>query len=294
MKKVVGVVFFLIVWISGYFFYSRIESASQPPKVATLKVKLTKIEQALSTEALLFSREALVVSPVAGKLQWLKAEGERVRKGSAIARISGKLLFAKGAGVLFHSVDEVAGVWNVDHAWRKGWLTPPVGKPEFFKDGEFIKKGIPIGRIFDNIFFHVLVRVKRDDFFPKWYDKRRITVVFPTLKREKRGKLVRIKPEGRYIRMLLRLVGWDELCGLRNLEIKLVKRKLRGAVIPANAIIIKEGKSGVFIVKGGRVFFKEVRFRNLSSAVVITSDLKDGDRIVVEPDKVREGMFIRW
>ncbi len=294
MKKAIGIIFFLVVWISGYFFYSRIENASQPPKVATLKVKLTKIEQSVSTEALLFSREVPVISPAAGKVQWLKRERERVRKGAPIARAGGKILLAKGAGILLHSVDEVTGVWDFETAWQKGWITPPVGRPMVFNDGDFVKKGVPIGRIFDNIFFYILVRLKKDDFSPRWYDRRRITIAFPHLKREEKAKLVKIKPEGRYVDMLLRLVGWDELCGLRCLKIKLIKRKLRGAVIPANAIIIKEGKSGVYLVKGGRVFFKEIRFKNLSSAVAITPDLKEGDRIVVEPDRVKEGMFIRW
>ncbi|MBC7240130.1 MAG: hypothetical protein H5T71_08540, partial [Chloroflexi bacterium] len=80
----------------------------------------------------------------------------------------------------------------------------------------------------------------------------------------------------------------------RTVDVRLVKRKFMGAIIPVNAIIIKEGKSGVYMVRGGRVFFREIKFRELSSALAVTSDLKEGERIVIEPDKVSEGAFIRW
>jgi len=294
LKKVIGIAFFIIIVISGYIFYSRVESASQPPRVATLSVKLTKIEESVETRALLFYEESSLVASSAGKLTWLKKHGERVRKGSPVAKVGDRVLYAGSAGILLHNVDEVTGFWRLEEAWAKGDMDLFISKPKEIEDGAMVKPGALIGRISDNIFFYLLVRVKREDFYPKWYDEKRVLLIFPSIGKEKEAKLLRLKSLGNDLLMLLSFTGWDELSGLRYLNVKLVKRRLMGAVIPINAIIIKEGKSGVYLVRGGRVFFKELKFRELGSALALTLDLKEGDRIVVEPDRVSEGSFIRW
>lgn len=262
--------------------------------MSTLSAKITKVEESVETTALVFYIESVLKSPASGRLVWLKRDGERVKKGSIVAKVGERAVLAETAGILFHEVDDLANLWRLDEAWNRGWLNFPLGGSTKVEDGLMVKAGVPIGSIRDNLNIDLLVRVKREDFVPKWYDDKRVLLVFPSLGEERVAKVLRVKPLDNEILMHFRLVGWDNLPKFRSISVKLVKRRLSGVVIPINAIIIKEGKSGVYLVRGGRVFFKEIKFKELSSAVAITLDLKEGDRVVVEPDRVSEGVFVRW
>ncbi|MCS7233094.1 MAG: hypothetical protein NZ900_03155 [Synergistetes bacterium] len=294
MRKVIVILFSVIIVISACIFYFRVESASQPPKISTLSVKLEKMEEFIEAKAFVFCEGSLLVSPSSGKVTWLKKDGERVKKGSIVAKVGDRDVLAGESGILLYGVDDLSGIWKLEDAWERGIINIPSGKIRLIEDGSIVKAGSPIGEIRDNLFINLFLRVKKEDFDARWLEKRKISLVFPSFKREVLSKLVDIKVVEGDLFVILSLVGWDELVRLRSVDVRLIKRKLTGAVIPINAIIIKDGKSGVYMVKGGRVFFKEIKFKELSSALAITSDLKDGDRIVVEPDKVSEGAFVRW
>lgn len=294
MRKVAVALFSIVIVISACLFYFRVESASQPPKVSTLSIKLEKVEESLETEAFVFCDGGVLISPASGKISWLRKEGERVKRGSIVAKVGDKNVSAERSGILLCKVDDFSGIWKLDDVWAKGVLNFSFGRVNVIEEGTVVKAGSAIGEIRDNLSIKLLLKIRREDFYAKWLERRIIPLSFPHFKKEEESKLLEIKPLGDEMLLLLSLTGWDELVAFRSLNVRLIKRKLIGAIIPINAIIIKDGKTGVYMVRGGRVFFKEIKFRELSSALAITSDLKDGDRIVVEPDRVSEGAFIRW
>ncbi|MDK2871226.1 MAG: hypothetical protein PWQ16_578 [bacterium] len=294
MKRVTLVVFSLIIVIAAVLFYLRVESVSQPPKVSTLGIKLENVEEYVEGKAFVFCKSSLVVSPASGKVEWIKGNGDRVRRGSVVAKVGGKVVLAESSGILLHGIDELSGIWNLESVWQEGKLTPFFGESKVIRNGTRVEAGLPIGEIRDNLLIRLVLELKREDFYADWLDKKRISIFFPSFGREEESTLEDVKPVGNKLLLLLSFTGWDDIVKFRTVDVRLVKRKFMGAIIPVNAIIIKEGKSGVYMVRGGRVFFREIKFRELSSALAVTSDLKEGERIVIEPDKVSGGAFIRW
>jgi hypothetical protein len=68
-----------------------------------------------------------------------------------------------------------------------------------------------------------------------------------------------------------------------------------GVAIPETAVTVKEGKRGVYLLKGAESVFTEVDGRVIdASKFLVVSGLQLGDAVIAEAENAREGRVRLW
>jgi hypothetical protein len=78
-----------------------------------------------------------------------------------------------------------------------------------------------------------------------------------------------------------------------RVKIRIIER-IKRITISSLWLKEKDGKWGVFIVKDRKARFKEVKIASYSQdKVIISSGLKDGDLVIINPSGIRDGDLVK-
>jgi RND family efflux transporter MFP subunit len=118
-----------------------------------------------------------------------------------------------------------------------------------------------------------------------------VHMIVPTADRTKATVLVKIRFIDKDNRILPEM---SAKASFLSREVKSAEEKPRTALNPA-AVIIRDGKQFVFLVKGNRVVKTPVTTgAKLGDMIEVLSGAKEGDRVVLKPlDKMRDGLSIK-
>lgn len=247
-------------------------------------------------DALVIRDETVVAAPANGTLCCRVPEGERVAKGSLFAYLetSGgrRALYAPRAGIVSYGLDGLEGFLQPDEPWNPRSI--PALHEVDLDSGQTLSGGQPLARIVDNLSPVVLrVRVKQGQ-LPLGMT----TVGVPWLVRGEDGEpftvyVAGLMPDGNDNEVCLRVDCYPPwFLDARRIACRVVTERMSGLAVPRAALVYREGRPGLYLVKQGLVYWAEVKEERLlhDRAFISGQGLDVGTRYVTNPRWVREGV----
>ncbi|MFZ5639204.1 MAG: HlyD family efflux transporter periplasmic adaptor subunit [Bacillota bacterium] len=268
------------------------------------------IEDVLPVEGTLIRNEKVLPAPKTGRLKILIPEGERVRVGAVVAQVAAPAMDSQKGETLFNITAPVTGIVSYQTDGLEGVYTPlnlqvlPVSrlrgteiKPNKLTEGMQVEEGKPVAKIVNN-----LEPVNILGVIPK--EK----VPFDMLETGKRVKVRFEKDQAAPVYLsvadssfqgkenLYRLVlnnYSDSFINPRTVSFELVTKRFEGFIVPADALVAKEDKLGVYIIYKEAVKWKNVQVIGQINDKVAVGGLEPGVSVVQNPQYAREGRPFR-
>lgn len=238
----------------------------------------------LLAEGLVVRPEAVVKAPAAGRAERLIAEGERVRTGTPVVRLTPGpgVVAAPLSGVVSYQVDGLEEALAPANASQ--WTPLRINSLRFqgstaTGEGE-VAEGTPLFKVVDNLALGLLV-VAPADRVASLSEASKVRLRLNGEEAVITARTTRWEREGE--EALLHLTALDqsqELTGRRRVQVSLILGTYEGMIAPRTAIDIREGVQGVWVQHGGRAVFHRVRVLGGNEAeVALETDLPRGTRI---------------
>ena len=108
------------------------------------------------------------------------------------------------------------------------------------------------------------------------------------------ARIERIGPPEGEVRLLVLSIsrGLQNLTALREVNVRVIFRTWEGLRIPAEAVYVSDGETGVYVVSGARVKWKKVEILWDSGTFLVVSDsgsLRVGDAVLLTDEPVADG-----
>ena len=303
----------LLVVITLYIVWQGINYTRDIVMARLLRVEEARygvIEDVLPVEGTLIRNEKVLPSPGTGRLKILIPEGERVRVGAVVARVAAPAMDSQKGETLFNITAPVTGIVSYQTDGLESVYTPrnlqvlPVSKlrsteikPIKLTEGMQVEAGKPVAKIVNN-----LEPVNILGVIPK--EK----VSSDMLKTGKRVKVRFAKDQAAPVYLsvadssfqgkenLYRLVlnnYSDSFINPRIVFFELVIKRFEGFIVPADALVEKENKLGVYIIYKEAIKWKNVQVIGQINNKVAIGGLEPGVSVVQNPKYAREGRIYR-
>jgi len=246
--------------------------------------------------------EELVLTPVTGEVSYPGGlEPSRVPAGKVVAmvRSGGKehRIYSSCPGYFVPGLDGREGLWNYGSLWIGSSALPGEGDFTPFRSGMRVNRNTPVGKI---------ISLPQDLRLIGYAD------VHPALMRDmERGYLdiktrsmelpwrsrVRVyRQYGHRVKVYLSLPFFPpRMTTSRTVSYSIYTGETFGASIPESALTVREGRSGVFRLKGDRAIFHPVEGVPIPGGrVFVENGLTPGDLILQKGNKAREGRVRFW
>lgn len=246
--------------------------------------------------------ETVLASPLAGKVYYPCGTGPvRVATGQIVAKIatetSGIEIRAFQQGYFIAGTDGQEGKWRYSLLWPDLKTLPDTKPVKMHQNGDPVQQGEPVGKLIpqpQTLRFIGLVPATEN--LKRQTDKNRIRLMMDEADTSSPAEISVSMKEGGNIKFLISL-PWFTPAVLKNRRGALVIEKGNedGAVIPASALTKRHGKNGVFLVRGTRVFFREVEGHPLKDGrFIVTKGINIGDALVEDAGSAKEGRIQIW
>jgi len=256
-----------------------------------------EIKETLAVEGLLVKHEEPVIAPAPGQIRWLAEDGDRLRKGTQLAEISGladQRILSPRAGVFCTHLD------NLENLLMPGMIDV-LDVSEIEKINTRVKPladevagGQIIGKVVDNLQpLLVYIQVEKMDEFMARSFKKGTSVRMIWNNQQLIGKVAQASFVSSTLSMFVELAAFPEgFIHERRVQLDLVTRRLIGWLVPEEAIVFKTGKPGLFIVSEQAVRWVPVAVQDrLQGMVTIKSDaLNSSVRFIKNSGWAREGV----
>lgn len=301
MSRLIKRVFFRVLLIAiviaalgtGFLWAKNLILARQVQVIAAMEGSL---DVALETEAWLVNTETVITSGMEGKLEKTVQEGERVRKGSIVARVNSQVRGTKVdltgpiSGVVSYNVDGLEGVLT-----PKNLIEWDLEKFEGLKPaspaGELVQGGQGVFKLVDNLLpTYVLFKLPKQGVALALGEKVNLALGEQKLS----GKVIKISKQGPEAGLAVALSSFlPQSLGQRQIKIGwLDKNPVKGVIIPAPALQQRQGNTGVFVLRDGVVTWQGVEVLAQSPDKICVKGLKAGEALITTPGYVREGQVI--
>jgi hypothetical protein len=282
-----GVVKGYLLWLDNYF-------GSHPEVVYAAAAGYM---EDLPLEGALIWDEEVVAAPVDGTLTYPSSTPRRVMKGETVAVVDGTAVRARTAGYFIPALDGQEGNWVYSRLWPgildfpRSVAAAPLG------NGARLRRGDPLGK---------LVPQPQDLRCIAYLDKtaaleRDISRGFVDIRMESDGKIrqaaVRAYLDaGRKFKVYLTLPFFPPSALLsRGFSCSVLTGEQRGVSVPESAVLLRGGRLGVLMVRGGITEFVEMEgFPADEGSFFITKSIDAGSVVVLHADKVKEGVIRLW
>jgi len=251
-----------------------------------------EVRSTVDLSGILIADQRVLVAPSAGRIQWLVRDGDRVRVGETVARITtadGETsdVNTPAAGLLSYTTDGLETVLRP--AALAGMTMPTLTgiKSVTVADGQEVAAGQSVGRVTDNLApVYLYVGEKAPPglgaagkaWAITWRGQDLTATVSPL-----RGK------EGGLFLKLTRYP--DEMLALRGVNFSVVTQTLTGRLVPATAVVSRDGRTGIYLDENGQAQWVAVRVTGSLQGMDRLAGLPAGSVLyVVNPRWVRDGV----
>ena len=288
-------------WILAFKCYFRSYENQHPDIAWAAPGSNRRTEQA---EGLFLWDETVLSAPVAGKVYYPHGEGPvRVSSGQTVA----KIVSASGAEKYVRAFQQgyfVAGTDGNEGKWRYSLLWPELKEdlPEIspvtlHHDGDAVEEGAAIGKMIpqpQNLRFIGLV--DKDSVLNRQLKKQHLRLMMDSEDTPLLTDISISVDSGKKVKFLV-TVPWFEPSVVLNRRgfVTAESGRLEGAVIPRSAVVKRRNVQGVYLVRGTRVFFKEIKGElTEDDKFIVTEGVFAGDAIVEDAEKTKEGRIQVW
>lgn len=309
IRMLVVLALLLLALGSAGLAYSRARDLVLDRLIQVEVVREGVLEQTETVTGLILHQATMITSPAAGKIDFLVPEGERVRVGTVIARVK----TVKGtadvdqveitvksprAGVVCYHPDgleTLAASAQILEELTPAAISALQPEPVDVRQKDHFEAGEPIARIIDNL-SQMLIYVEFPvDLFEQPLeegDSIRV-VVGDGQDSAQKARIAALKSNGSAYQVILSFpTCFQELIDMRILPLHLVVRRFTGTLVPVEALVPKDGKTGVYVVRKGTVRWCEVEEEGRLGEQAAVKGIGPGTRIVLNPGLTAEGELV--
>ncbi|OAT81783.1 hypothetical protein A6M21_10310 [Desulfotomaculum copahuensis] len=285
----------LVLCLAGYFLW-------QACRVRLIRVEFLvpgSMRETAAVSAWLVKKETLLSAPAGGRLTLPVTDGERVRAGDTVAVIE------TPGGARMEVRAPVAGIFSTGVDGLENTLKPEMlnalemnklEKLEQNRDrpvnGMTVEKGRPVGKVVDNL-SPVLFWLQTPEKDYRTADMARgksLSLLWQGNRLS--GRIVESRQSGGCWQTVVSVTDYpDQLVHFRQVTVDLIKGDLSGFLVPAGALVVRGGRTGLFVLSRQTVRWTPVDVRgSLSGRAAVTgAGLNNATQIVVNPRWAREG-----
>lgn len=286
---------FVILWLLLNLFIHFVQNQF----VHTQTVVSQRMEDTLTGYGLIQGGESTVIAQGDGTVEPIVKEGERVRKGNAVCKISGAISYTNYAGKVSYELDGLEGVTDLNSVCmtdlERRYKEQKKGKDNrnqtTFSAGDVCAK---VTNIFDDVYLYLTVPM--NDFVASMEPGNVLPVRFQSLDYEMKGTLQeRLDTQDGHSYLKIKLRGAKEIVFNQRLhEVVIPYNQVTSIVVPQSALVERDGEIGIYYLSKGFVFWKAVTpGETRGDQVLIQEGLKPGNIIVTTPKLVRVGSKVR-
>ncbi len=294
-----------IIATSGYIYFLWWKSykKSNAPLMVT-QTGYTDIIYPL--KCILIWEEKILTSNFSGTIHYIrKKELKKVSKGTAIAYIvtgnKRQYIYTPLSGIFCPKTDGFEGRISFKDVWNNQdifYLIKRLSQKSDLSliDQKQLFKGGTIGKIVKNFNLKGIAYLPFDEYTQKAIKRKFLLLREKRLQMWWRAPIYTYKKVMPNIKLVLDFKRFPNnwvLSRVKEFEVLLAHES--GIIVPEKAIVMKEGKTGVYVIKLDRAVFKEVDYFPLpDNKVLIRKGLKSGEIIVKDPTYTEEGDKVSW
>ena len=261
------------------------------------------LQTTVQAKGLLIRNEKIVPAPRTGTLKVIAAEGERVRVGGLVAQVVVTSLDSKTGETVFNITAPKAGLVSYHLDGLEDIYTPKTIKeldlnktdtikttPLEYTPGSHVEEGKPVLKIVNNLEpVSIIASLSGELKLPK--GQKKLLISFGSDETgSSQGTLVDQKFRGKTNQILFSIASYDNVLTVpRKLDFKIIAERFEGYVLPASAMVQKEGKDGIFTVYKERVKWKKVGVVGKVQEKVVISGVTPDIKVILNPEYVKEG-----
>lgn len=267
------------------------------------------INEYTPAKAYVFRHEYQVLAPAAGEFVASLTEGERVKVHTVIGYIKGTgtsktAVYASKAGIVSYSLDKMEETMSADNLSRTDLdkITGlfPLSKAEDEENFPNQSKGRPVARIVDNLLdYDVLLVVDNKTLadgkieLPQQGRIKFMVAGDTSSETEDQTFSADIEQTGTISAgaYFLSEISSEESYFLNNryFNVFLITRSYSGVVVPASAIVEKDGKQGVYIRSKNILKFQEAEVKGVIGKEAVVEGVEAGTDVVKNASVAKEG-----
>lgn len=267
------------------------EKRSGSDNISTLEKELNHyLNVSKETKEKLFKLDATL----SNNIKDLKEEKKRLEETFAASKVG---IPAPNDGVVSYFIDGYEKNWDNEFFLKLGLdeynrveniLTPT------FQDEEIIKAGEPIFKIVNNSKSRFIIPVP-EEISEKIKPNESLHLEFINMGNTAiKGTVIGFgKSDGHLQLILIESSQWlDDFSFLRKTPVKVVFQKYHGTIVPLTAVTEVNGKTGVYYIYKGKVYFKEVEVIGANGQKAAVKGISPNTEIVVNPQSVEVGQIV--
>ena len=258
--------------------------------------------QDVPVRAVLLWREELVRASTRGSVQYrYGSKSASISKGELIATVmkggKGNPVYSSKRGYFIPGLDGLEDSWRYSSIWTESLSLPDVSEVVIFTDfGEsrsdrVIGKLIPQPQTLRAVFYSPVTDSLKSEAQSGFIEFRLDPLGAPF-----RGDVRVAEVTGQVMKVYMDMPFFP-LSSLmrRDMTLYLKGGEWRGAEIPESSVVIKGGKKGVYLVRGDRVFFREIRGIPMpGDRFLVYGGLNPGNLVLLNGMVGKEGRIKLW
>lgn len=287
----------IVIWL----FFTLASNQVRAALVQTEEVQSTVLEHVETGYGLLRGSESLVIAQADGTIEPVVQEGERVRKGNAVFKVGEAYSYTNFAGRVSYQLDGLESTSDLNSICSTNlesrYAEQQNGQKKNSVDAVSGEGCAKVINIFDDVYLYVTVA--RGSYTATLEPEQKLAVRLADSGEELTATVTEVLDTAdgsRYLKLKLGSVK-ETVFQQRIYKIELPYQQISAVTVPPEALVEKDGQTGIYYLQKGFVFWEAVTVGQTweeTGRVVIESGLKDGDMIVTTPQLVREGENIKF
>jgi len=294
-----GIILIIMAWVFAFkLYFNNYENLH--PDIAWAAPGMSR--NTATAEGVYLWDETLLITPIAGKVYYPHGKGPvRVSFGQVVAKIVGetstKEIRAFQQGYFIAGTDGKEGNWRYSLIWPDLKTVPDSVPVSMFEDGTVVGSKAAVGKLVpqpQEVRFIGLVDAS-SELKPQLERKQLRYMMDEEDTSSSADVSIYMEKEGK-IKFLATLPCFrPEFLSDRRGKIVVETGHEDGAVVPQSAVGKLHDKTGVFLVRGTRVLFKEVKGHAIEdNRFLVTEGINIGDAVVENAQEAREGRIQVW
>ena len=256
-------------------------------------VKYGQVIDGFQTEALIVRNEKIYKAPTSGNITFFEKEGERVKSGQAVAKVSNynktRTVYSREAGIISYSYDNLENQLNTNSVKELSIKKFNNIKNSFNKriENKYIKENKSLFRLINNTYMYAVIKTTSEEAERYWINE---TVFISNNNDDNRLLEATIMDVLNYDNeslLILKLKKFvNDWLNIRKVKVQFVKNIYRGILIPSSSILPTSDGYKVAIVKSNNNYeLEKIKIVFKGENHLIIDGLDVGDKILIDPAK---------
>lgn len=251
-------------------------------------------------EGILLWDEQLIYATQNGILTYPSPRPRIVAKGEILAALDGSPVHAPYPAYFYPGLDGQEGNWVYPKLWPDFAPFPEFDDAHLIENGTMMRRDEPIGKLVPQP--QVLRCIAYLDSTPSLEnaikDKNNPVIRIRTEYegKERKAEVVAVKSSGLKLKVYLRLPFFPPaVLRSRKFTASVITDVQKGILVPDTAVITKEGKNKVYILKGNSPVAQEVEgFPADEKNFFIEKGVRHGDKLILDAEMIRDEKERIW